>query len=86
MNQFAGIVFNNAQGLVTTAAVTDDYFDISIAMELQDLVDRVKQKRSIGTRAARNIVIDLLCQEVNEHYKKGGAKAYKRGSPRLRPR
>ena len=41
-----------------------DSFDISIALELQDLAERIKRKRSISTRAARKIVIGLLCQEV----------------------
>jgi len=37
-----------------------DNFDITASIELHDLIERIKRKRCIDTRAARKIAIHLL--------------------------
>ena len=39
-------------------------FDIFISIELQALAERIQDKRSISTRAARKILTELLEHEV----------------------
>ncbi len=38
-----------------------DNFDISIAIELKQLTEQIKHKRSVSNQAARKIVRELLC-------------------------
>ncbi len=39
-------------------------FDLSIAQELHSLVERIQDKRSVSSQAARKIVRELLQHEV----------------------
>ena len=58
MNTFEQIT---AQTKSITALIEKgkDDFDIAIFVELQQLTDRIKEKRCISTQAARKIVADL---------------------------
>ncbi len=49
-----------------------DNFDIGLAIELKQLTERIKHKRSVSSKAARKIARELLQHEVKAIRNQGG--------------